>query len=1241
MDRLTPNLDLLAQEYVLVQAWKKTSAYIRYHNWFADTLDLDMTTANLPQFITNLSNRILSGQWQSSPLRLVPAPKSQKWRIDEKRRLWQPCEKVPATKTRPLAHVSLDDQVVATAIMLCLADRVETVQGDPTSAYSFEKTRATVTSYGNRLFCDYEADSQTLVHRWGSSKLYRAYFQDYKNFVARPEYVAEQISQEETNIVIVQADLRQFYDRVRPSLLIQKIRQFQTPEDDERFFQLADSVFSWSWSPDDLSDVARFARESGIPQFESVALPQGLVSAGFFSNAVLLGFDMAMRARIGHEVAPGILLHDACRYVDDLRLTVAAVPGLSAQVAGERLADWLNALLGENATGLQIAPEKTQAAAFRGEEQPLVRQARKMQRIQSAISGGFDAAGGEEVIQAVQGLVRSQAELNAANEALGMKSFTAVPDVRDETIGRFAAARFRTTFRSLRPLLEARPILESAARPRLEAGDLPFRRTRISQAELDDEGRSFALGLINTWVLNPSNVRLLRIAVDLWPTPQVLEEILNLFEPYITGQSRGNARKVAFYCLSELFKAGATETGIVPDPQTLPDGVDLEGYRSTLAIAARRVARIKAKGIPWYLRQQALLFLAAFDPKGGLDVPRSEAPLLSRYFSMIGFLNGRSLTFSNIEYAIASVVTRRSFLPREAAIKLVAEGGLDAPRFSEIASRDLDFARELHGLSLPSAAQGSALEDDLGTKQWTLPEGVHVLKELVTGRGNLNPLRNEIGVLTFSIAFLQQAIGSRLPSVVTPSSLHLEYDTVHGFAHVTSVSFQPVEIGRGYRSIYTPPSWAEPNETWRFQLGFLIRFILTGKVDFSKTARAPSWKDDVPMYRPTNSHWLQRLYGFYNGHESFGDDWLPISQFTQDLLYSLLAWPGCRADTKVVGIDSIPLMIEVLSKNLKEAEASIGDATGLLMLQVRAPNPSAREGDRPLRACVVQTVTPESFEIANDLTLSSTTIRRKHRNHLSTALAAVEKMLELRDTHVNQNNRLDWLILPELSVHPDDVRSHLIPFARAFRTIILAGMTYEELFSNQPLVNSGLWIIPRMVEGRGLQIVTRRQGKHNLAREEQKFNVPTAQVQGFRPCQWLIGYDWTTETPSTPLWLTAAICYDATDLNLAADLRSRSDIFAIPALNRDVNTFDQMAQALHYHMFQLVLIANNGEFGGSNAHMPRGGRHQRQVFHTHGQPQATISFLEIDNIRDMKRRHELGKLPPASSEGWKFPPAGF
>jgi hypothetical protein len=109
-------------------------------------------------------------------------------------------------------------------------------------------------------------------------------------------------------------------------------------------------------------------------------------------------------------------------------------------------------------------------------------------------------------------------------------------------------------------------------------------------------------------------------------------------------------------------------------------------------------------------------------------------------------------------------------------------------------------------------------------------------------------------------------------------------------------------------------------------------------------------------------------------------------------------------------------------------------------------------------------------------------------------------------------------------------------------------------------------------------------------------------------------------------------------------------VFAIPALNKDVNTFDQMAQALHYHMFQLVIVANNGRYGGSNAYAPYYEPYERQVFHLHGQPQASISFLEIDDIQAFLSRKSDAKvqllqqtspnaIPPVIK--WKYPPAGI
>jgi hypothetical protein len=48
-----------------------------------------------------------------------------------------------------------------------------------------------------------------------------------------------------------------------------------------------------------------------------------------------------------------------------------------------------------------------------------------------------------------------------------------------------------------------------------------------------------------------------------------------------------------------------------------------------------------------------------------------------------------------------------------------------------------------------------------------------------------------------------------------------------------------------------------------------------------------------------------------------------------------------------------------------------------------------------------------------------------------------------------------------------------------------------------------------------------------------------------------------------------------------ADIRARNDLFALCAMISDVGTFDRMAEAMNYHMFQEVAVANNGTLAGA------------------------------------------------------------
>ena len=845
---------------------------------------------------------------------------------------------------------------------------------------------------------------------------------------------------------------------------------------------------------------------------------------------------------------------------------------------------------------------------------------------------------------AVQGLIQSQQRYSAQRIDGHGWEFAPVTDVRDATVERFAAARFRSTYRSLRPLLADRvdPDTSVEVYPDEDAASRPG--VARTQSELDDEARSFALGLIESWVEDPSNVRLLRIGLDLWPAEDVLKSVLNLLRPYTDkGGPRGAPRRVAWYCLSEVLRAGATETGFVENGEPMPGGIDIDAYRKLLRQEAVRLAESPAAALPWYLRQQALLYLAANDPTDAPVQRGGTNPETKHYRELIRFLRNEGDRIKGADFSTLAVLTRRSFRGQEAAIDLV-RGGVTSSRLEQIGERDPSFALEILE-SRPDLASGVTprLRDDLCLRLRAGPESGISLAEIVLQGTPNGSLRNELAVLRFASKFLKALPETAMDDVITPEDVRIRIqDSAKGLSEEDTVSVASSRVTPA-GSMYRPPPWCATDERWRFQLGYLLRFILTARQDFTKVVRPPSWKETRTTYRAAESHWYQRLYGLFNGHSAFGDDWLPISDWIEQLLFSLLRWPGCRTsemDRQTEG--GVLALLALIEERQSKLDRMQGGSSGVLLLPFNTSRPDGTTKSRPLRACVVQTVTPTDANIrdaavAGDLTLSAKAIRKTHRNHLSAALAAIERMLDLRETHMGLDGRLDWLILPELAVHPLDVKTHLIPFARKHRAIILAGLTYQELFAGQPLVNSALWIMPTWSAAYGLQTLMRRQGKHHLAAGETKLNSAKVAVQGWRPCQWLVGYDWSSTGTDRPLWLTAAVCYDATDLSLAAHLRHHSDVFAIPALNKDVSTFDQMALALHYHMFQHVVVANNGEYGGSNAYRPWCKAHERQVFHLHGQPQASIAFFEIEDIGDVIAR----KIKALDSESpWKSLPAG-
>ncbi|CAM5321354.1 hypothetical protein [Eoetvoesiella caeni] len=175
-------------------------------------------------------------------------------------------------------------------------------------------------------------------------------------------------------------------------------------------------------------------------------------------------------------------------------------------------------------------------------------------------------------------------------------------------------------------------------------------------------------------------------------------------------------------------------------------------------------------------------------------------------------------------------------------------------------------------------------------------------------------------------------------------------------------------------------------------------------------------------------------------------------------------------------------------------------------------------------------------------------------------------------------------------------------------------------------MNQGLWLIRTESAGHGRSIQYVWQGKLHPMKLEKKMGI-----QGYRPHVTLVELPVGAKTRTR---IAAAICYDATDLDLVADLRDRSDIFLVSALNQDVQTFDNMVAALHFHMYQPVILANSGEFGGSTAQVPLS-KHERLVAHVHGNQQVAVSVFEIDpSAFKTTAPAKMVKEP-------KSPPAGY
>lgn len=1273
----------LEDTVVLAQAWKKAHNFIRKHNWYADGLELDCSMVDLEQQLAKWTQAVRTSDFAPEKLRLVPAPKNAKWTFEQpapqsfdelmdvtldalgpepafsdwtaKREKITGDEIAAAESTqklRPLAHVAIRDQTLATAVMMCLAESVETAQGDTSEADVMKARAGSVVSYGNRLHCHWEVDGTQLPRArfaWGNSRSYRQFFQDYRTFLGRPRRMCAEFApqaQKNCELYVISLDIKSFFDQVDCEALINVLRDIQTAFEkrvgvptefgsDDLFWQRTARIFQWEWRADEHANASVV---NGTDRL-ALGLPQGLVASGFFANAYLLGLDKRLGELVTQQHSHSLFkIIDYCRYVDDVRIVVegrsrldginlAAMLATVRQLFCEQMTAHCEAIGARKI--LELSSDKCSVTPYRSiSAQSNV--SALMEVLQAELSGPFDM---ESLVQAaggLDGLLVMSEQFDDSPEPLRSRlalANIAVPntDVRDDTVKRFVATR-------LAQLLRQRLAMTDTSAP-MDAGDVMS--VRVTQgAALAHEFESTARKLIKCWAENPSLVLLLRCGLDLYPHPRLLAPVIEALltkvchgrvGPLLTDEMK--EVRVAQYVVADLFRAGAVETGF-RDSEEYPESVDIVGYREHLAVFARRLLT-ESVYAPWYLKQQALLFLASV---GDHSINVTEQEDLKAHAGLHcamrfmpttceGLLDalplalvGQQLRFQPKRFGLWLAEALRGTTDETIQRKAVTTVALNRPdlmleALNSRIGRTQDW-RKFVPQSLVTLGRNANLKP---TRQKRSEE--ISLFQLMTAR--INELSQENSLLLLTQALLRHPnIKQELESGVDASEIVvacIDWERIQALSDEVGY-FKIVRIQRTgvVHPLYETPAWIEDDKAWLYGLGRILRAALTGELDY--TTRRYLVTEELGGYRGLRGTWFSRQFGLLNSGRGLMDEPAPVSPWLSSFLSTLLQWPGVAVRTGEANLASAVRTPEEL---LQFVELRITCQRALYGRRSKTPMyviPTAEGAplvNRPMRVAIVQPLLPRRADFdVKDPTHWTPKMMAAHKRHLAEVCRLTYQKLRTwasarpGSTSGGQSEQpmVDIVLFPELAVHPEHLR-HLRVLSDMVGASIFAGLTFLDSPKLGSVINQGMWLIRTEIPGGGRAIQYVWQGKMHPMKLEREMGIT-----GYRPHTTLVEFPIGADSPTR---VAAAICYDATDLDLVADLRERSDMFLVAALNQDVQTFDNMVAALHFHMYQPVVLANSGEFGGSTAQAPLP-KHERLIAHIHGNDQIAVSVFEID-----------------------------
>ncbi|WP_110690072.1 RNA-directed DNA polymerase [Salinicola endophyticus] len=1315
-DQLFLNDKYLTDPLLLALAWKKAHDYIRTTNWYADNFELDVSSIDLRNRCAEWAHDI-EGKLKFEPLELVPAPKACPWGfiepkgdiekvIAEFKLIWKPADEKQLT-LRPLAHVGIREQTIMTLLMMCLANDVESTQGDPTTSYD-EVHDKEVVSYGNRLYCRYEDDKAE--HSYGATTTYSKYFRDYRRFLQRPYYFASKALPEKSRdeeVYLVELDLSQFFDRVDRKELIKQVRDLSdeqkltgTSNHTTRDHVLA-AFEQWEWS---LEAEQRFPEVCQTPDIKTApkGLPQGLVASGFLANIYMLGFDGVMSSLIGDTIDLAeppdtpIKLIDYCRYVDDIRLVVIAPnreyfesKSQSEKNEGEShlkaikkaLERKIETELDTLNLNLKLNEKKTKIEIYRGKSVGI---SKTLEDIQSSISGPVSLEDADTYLGQLESLLLlSNNKTHEQSETESSRRFNRLAavekdifDVREDTLKRFTANKVTSLLSDIRHFT-AREV-DDNGQP--IPGDWDYLQERLARR------------FIANWSHEPSLVLLLKKGLELFPSTKLLTPVLQQlrhlqdYEYHLWEDRCPKQAEIANYCMAEIFRHSATVIHR-KDRHAIPAHADIDDFFEVLQdlavdIASRPIDNDKPskkvevdaatqetiepslgehrKRFDFLVDQARFLLLVRLDTtleENSTDPFYDFILKLTKGFRNISLPKNFGIrdTAASILIAKQLVIDQKPVLRATASLLEVHNDPVGITEL--IAIQDMAFCRSLilHARPLKYGWLNQLKTNKIYSKLYldTKPSA-KALKDIkddiaiykLISRPD-NPLANEIMALKLMQALLGKENDfqkAKPDDVIDLGQTKIQFGSYSNppkfkaFEAELNISELAFHASLSQLAYHLHREQDELDDTFILQrIALCIRAVLAGSDD--PTGFGQSITPNVG-YRGLRSTQYKRQVGLLTTPEALVGEAAQFSAWLTTLLSKLLKWPGIRVNDQgyswpnALTVEAVKQLVEKRLSTLKESYCQQSEIPGLP--ELITPNwDNTKDTKNSLKVAMVQAKMPQQNDFSkHGILLNDPVYRTKHRRHVARVATLITKHIEAQHLEKPKNGEreqdIDLIVLPELAVHNDDL-DILVQLSRKTHAIVLSGLG----FINQPGVkgpnNCAIWIVPRKHNGNQNEI-QRFQGKHHMMEGERQINI-----QPWRPYQLMLELLHPKFSNDRGFVLTSAICFDSTDISLSADLRDKSNALLIPALNRDVNTFDSMVEALHYHMYQYIVLVNSGEFGGSYAMAPYNERHKRLIAHSSGNDQVTINTFKL-NMFDF-RRDGVGTSMKSGIKQ-KTPPAG-